>query len=169
MLNLKNTLNKRNLLLIFLVIAFVLLSVGYVISTQKVNSPQNISNKQTLILESLNGKKVNVNAEVALTPSEQEKGLMYRTSMNENDGMIFVFPEDAPRSFWMKNTLIPLDIIFFDSSGNLLNVAHAVPCPDNTICPTYESAGLAKYVLEVNANWTKNNFGDDRFILSSKL
>lgn len=85
--------------------------------------------------------------EVARTEAEQAKGLMFRTRMGADEGMIF--PEDPPRrpAFWMKNTVIPLDIIFIGTDGRILNIAaNAVPY-DETPLP---AAGLASGVLELN-------------------
>lgn len=85
--------------------------------------------------------------EVARTEEQQAKGLMFRTQMGPDEGMIF--PEDPPRrpAFWMKNTVIPLDIIFIGTDHRILNIAaNAVPY-DETPLP---AAGLAIGVLELN-------------------
>lgn len=85
--------------------------------------------------------------EVARSPAEQMKGLMFRTEMGRDEGMIF--PMEPPRgaSFWMKNTVIPLDIIFIGPDGRILNIAaNAVPYSLNP----RESAGPVKAVLELN-------------------
>ncbi|MBU6421484.1 MAG: DUF192 domain-containing protein [Gammaproteobacteria bacterium] len=89
--------------------------------------------------------------EVANTDAERERGLMFRVHMADDHGMLFVFPDVQPRYFWMKNTLIPLDIIFFDAHKRLINVsANTPPCKVDP-CPTYGSTAPAKYVLELNA------------------
>lgn len=84
--------------------------------------------------------------EVAASQEEQAKGLMFRTEMGADEGMIF--PEATPRrpSFWMKNTVIPLDIIFIAPNGRILNIANALPY-DLTPVP---SEGIAGAVLELN-------------------
>jgi uncharacterized membrane protein (UPF0127 family) len=85
--------------------------------------------------------------EVASTPEQQERGLMFRTSMGANDGMIFPMKPPRPASFWMKNTVIPLDIIFIGTNGRILNIAaNAVPY---SLQPVY-SLGDVKGVLELN-------------------
>ena len=89
--------------------------------------------------------------EIAATPAEQEHGLMDRTSMPADHGMLFVFPDSQPRTFWMKNTLIPLDMLFFDASRHLVAIqANAQPCKADP-CQLYPSNEPARYVLELNA------------------
>jgi uncharacterized protein len=89
--------------------------------------------------------------EIATTPAAQAHGLMERTSMPADHGMLFVFKHSAPRVFWMKNTLIPLDILFFDATHKLVSVvSDAPPCRANP-CPLYPSDAPARYVLELNA------------------
>jgi uncharacterized membrane protein (UPF0127 family) len=97
----------------------------------------------------LNGEHFIV--EVAETHEKQALGLMFRDRLEENHGMLFVFPGEAMRSFWMKNTRIPLDIFYFNEERRLVSVAeNAQPC--RTVqCPSYPSAGPAKYVLELNS------------------
>jgi len=86
--------------------------------------------------------------ELANTPSERQQGLMFRESMPDNRGMLFVFDDVVPRSFWMKNTLIPLDMLFIDDNWTVVHVANAVPCTVDP-CPSYSSPP-AMYVLEIN-------------------
>jgi uncharacterized membrane protein (UPF0127 family) len=89
--------------------------------------------------------------ELALTDEERSRGLMFRPSMAGDRGMLFVFPTAQLRSFWMKDTLIPLDIVYLDVDGSVVSVsADAVPCYEEP-CPQYRSKGPAAAVLEVNA------------------
>ena len=104
----------------------------------------------------LNGHSFTV--EIAATPAEQEHGLMDRTSMPAGHGMLFVFPDSQPRTFWMKNTLIPLDMLFFDANRHLVAIqANAQPCKADP-CQLYPSDAPARYVLELNAG-TAAKFG----------
>jgi uncharacterized membrane protein (UPF0127 family) len=89
--------------------------------------------------------------EVAATPAEQMHGLMDRTSMPADHGMLFVFPSAEPRTFWMKDTLIPLDMLFFDEAHRLVTVHADVPPCKADPCPLYASNAPARYVLELNA------------------
>ena len=98
--------------------------------------------------------------EYALNGSQREDGLMRRESLCENCGMLFVFENTQSLTFWMKNTLIPLDIIFITKDGVITNIEQASAEPnskDETQYPTYSSNQAANYVLEVNQGWTEKN------------
>ncbi len=97
----------------------------------------------------LGGKSFAV--EIADTREKQALGLMFRDEMPADKGMLFIFPNEAPRSFWMKNTRIPLDIMYFDKDLNMVSIsADTQPCRVSR-CPSYPSIAPAKYVLELNA------------------
>ncbi len=91
-----------------------------------------------------------IRAEFAKTPDQLAKGLMNRTSLPADTGMLFIFPDEKPRSFWMKDTLIPLDLLFISSTGRVNEMTTMQPCNENP-CPSYESKTPAKYVLEINS------------------
>jgi uncharacterized membrane protein (UPF0127 family) len=92
-----------------------------------------------------------VDAELAMTPEARTRGLMERPSLPADQGMLFIFEVAQPLSFWMFNTLIPLDIIFADAERRVTSISAAVPpCRPPSRCPTYSSHGLARFVLEVN-------------------
>ncbi|RJQ19950.1 DUF192 domain-containing protein [Candidatus Woesearchaeota archaeon] len=88
--------------------------------------------------------------EVARTAVEKQQGLMFRESLADDAGMLFIFDDTAPRGFWMKNTLIPLDMIYLDENFTVVEVKENVPPCTEDPCPTYVSVP-ARYVLEVNA------------------
>lgn len=92
-----------------------------------------------------------VTLELATTPPERQQGLMHRKSLPRRHGMLFVFSHADTRMFWMRNTYIPLDIIFIAPNRTVLNVAHASPEPNATPdnATKYWSAGPAKYVIEL--------------------
>jgi uncharacterized membrane protein (UPF0127 family) len=94
------------------------------------------------------------NVEIANSSEERARGLMFREELGENEGMLFVYEEEADRSFWMKNTLIPLDIIFLDSNFEVINIEAAAPEPNTSDgnLQRYRSDRPAQYVLEINQN-----------------
>ncbi|MBI4448562.1 DUF192 domain-containing protein [Candidatus Woesearchaeota archaeon] len=93
-------------------------------------------------------------AEIADAPDEWSQGLMFREQLGINKGMLFIFPDDAPRSFWMKNTKIPLDMIFINESRRIVYIHQNVqPCIKDP-CPAYPSPP-AMYVFEINAGLAK--------------
>ena len=102
----------------------------------------------TLTIDASGGKKVEVRVEVADDLFERARGLMYRTALGVNRGMLFVFPEEQKLTFWMKNTLIPLSIAFIDSELRIVDIQDMRPLDDEP--PSYVSSGPAQYALEVN-------------------
>ncbi len=92
---------------------------------------------------SSDGRRHAFSVEVARTPAEQARGLMFRESLGANEGMIFPFPSPRPASFWMKNTLIPLDIIFIRSDGSIARIAA------NTVPHSLEPVAVAEPVAAV--------------------
>lgn len=97
-----------------------------------------------------------VKTELATTPEEQARGLMFRNQIDADHGMLFIFPDERIHTFWMKNTLIPLDIIWINSSRQVVHIEHAVPCIEDP-CRVYTPNENAKYVLEVRENYTLEN------------
>jgi len=90
------------------------------------------------------------NVAVADDAGERSQGLMGVEDLGDLDGMLFVYATDTDTSFWMKNTLIPLDVAFFDAAGGLVDLVHMEPCAGDP-CSIYRAAGLYRYALEVPA------------------
>ena len=111
---------------------------------------QKIADKNSITIFT-GGGPVKIRAEFARTSKELEMGLMNRLSFPKNSGMFFIFPDETNRSFWMKNTLIPLDIIFISSKGRVNEITTLNPCQETEICQSYNSKTPAQYVLEINA------------------
>ena len=91
----------------------------------------------------------NLSAEVVNTDEARMRGLMYRKSMAENHGMLFVFAESAFHSMWMQNTYLPLSVAFIDEAGVILNIADMQPLTQDS----HTAAGFARYALEMNQGW----------------
>jgi uncharacterized protein len=98
-----------------------------------------------------------VHAEVANTPAERETGLMNRTALNENAGMLFVFETEQQQSFWMKNMRFPLDIVFITADMRVLEIYQSVPPCTSDPCSLYTSNAPIKYALEVNSGFSERN------------
>ena len=95
--------------------------------------------------------------ELAVTEAERQHGLMFRPRMSAEDGMLFAYSYEGSHSFWMKNTLIPLDIAFIAADGTLLNVNETPMYPNprepGNSYATSDSKGASRYVLEMNLGW----------------
>jgi uncharacterized membrane protein (UPF0127 family) len=95
-----------------------------------------------------------IRAELAITPEQQARGLMFREALPPNHGMLFISSEISPRAFWMFQTRIPLDIIWLDENRRVVEIsAHTPPCGDTnpSNCPNYGGQVPSKYVLELAA------------------
>lgn len=137
-----------------LLLGLLLIIGGVFILQNALQQPQ----KATFVDE--NGTELGkITYETAVTDEEKQKGLMFRENLSENHGMLFVYEEADNRSFWMKNTLIPLDIIFLDPNKTIINIEKAYPesnTPDSELT-RYRSEAPAQYVIEVNQNFTERN------------
>lgn len=102
----------------------------------------------TVTIETSGSEKVRIRVEIADDLIEQSRGLMNRTALGEERGMLFVYDDERERSFWMKNTLIPLSIAYIDSEGRIVDIQDMKPLDDDP--PHYVSAEPARYALEVN-------------------
>ena len=106
-------------------------------------------------------------AEIADTPEKHARGLMYRQSIKDDYGMLFVFSEEDYRSFWMKNTLISLDIIYLNGGHQIVDMYMSVPPCCGDPCPAYSSKFPARYVLELKGGMAKKlklKIGDKIFL-----
>lgn len=102
------------------------------------------------------GIATSMRVEVADSPEEWPRGLMDRPVVEQ--GMLFVFPDETARAFWMKNTLVPLDISYFAADGAWVSSATMVPCVEDP-CASYPSAGPARYALELPAGGLGRGIG----------
>jgi uncharacterized membrane protein (UPF0127 family) len=102
-----------------------------------------------------------LDVQVAATPSQRQTGLMFRQSMPQHEGMLFVFDEASVQCFWMKNTLIPLTAAFLDDQGTIVNLVDMKPLDTTSHC----SKKPVRYVLETNQGW----FAKRRIATGQKL
>ena len=99
---------------------------------------------------------IEIMVEVADTDEERGQGLMFRETLAQNTGMLFVFDHDTQGAFWMKNTLIPLDIIFIDAKERIVEILPMQPCAADP-CGLYLSSAPYRYALEVNQGFAKRH------------
>jgi uncharacterized membrane protein (UPF0127 family) len=96
---------------------------------------------------------VKVSAELAANREDRARGLMFREILPEDHGMLFLYPEEVPLTFWMKNTPLPLSIAFADAGGRILRIAEMEP---HSEAPVYSGAPV-RYALEMNRGWFERN------------
>ena len=94
-------------------------------------------------------RKVSFRVELALTPAEQERGLMFRESLAADEGMLFVFDRQSVHTFWMRNTLIPLSVAFIGADGTIVNIADMKPKDETTHC----AQRAVPFALEMERGW----------------
>ncbi|WP_438002658.1 DUF192 domain-containing protein [Sorangium sp. So ce321] len=114
-------------------------------------SPFQLATGKVIFLEA---KAPDVVVEIARREKERARGLMYRKSMPENRGMIFVFEQRSNHSFWMHNTCIQLDMLFIDSDGTIVGIEENTPTLNDS---SFEVGCPSTYVLELNAGWARRH------------
>ena len=123
-----------------IVLAIILIALYFIFQSKAVTKKVTVGNTE-------------IQAEVADTLPKQIKGLMFRKSLAEKSGMLFLFDTDGYHGIWMMNTSFPIDIIWIDSEHKIVDIVkNAQPC--GLICKTYQPKEKARYVLEVNAGFT---------------
>jgi uncharacterized membrane protein (UPF0127 family) len=105
-------------------------------------------------------------ADVAFTNDQRSKGLSVKDTLNENEGMLFVFSSEREHSFWMKNMKFPIDIIWLDDDQEVVHVEHSLePCISDSFCPTHKPDRNSLYVLETVAGFAqKYNVTDNTYV-----
>jgi len=130
-------------------VLFLILSCEKPAKKNQVQATQKIA--QIVFFDSLKVRNLDITAEVVEDEYHRAKGLMFRESLPENQGMFFIFDDEAPRYFWMKNTTISLDIIYVSADLHIVNIQkNTTPLSEQT----YPSEKPAKYVIEVRAGFT---------------
>lgn len=143
-------------LLVFWIPAFSGMTIFLAGCTQQTTNNQSLTTQQSLPTSQLSLANHTFTVEIANTDSEREIGLMHRTELPADHGMLFVFDEPRQVSFWMKNTLTPLDILYFDADRKLMQIyANTPPCKQSE-CETYPSTSQSiQYALELPAGTVK--------------
>ena len=137
---------------IFLVVAVAALVAAITtISALPTLAQEGLAPQAIVMIINSGGERVEVPVEIAATDAERERGLMGRTALAEDAGMLFVFDQEQPLSFWMRDTLIPLSIAFIDSEGRIVDIQDMQPLDETP----HTSAGPARYALEVNQGFFK--------------
>jgi uncharacterized membrane protein (UPF0127 family) len=105
-------------------------------------------------------------ADIAENSTQRSKGLSVKDTLNENEGMLFVFSAEREHSFWMKNMKFPIDIIWLDDDQEVVHVEHSLePCIPDSFCPTYKPDRNSLYVLETVAGFAqKYNVTDNTYV-----
>lgn len=140
---------KKVLIALIPVIVFIFIYFFYI--KKSTNEPVWVKEGEvTFLSKDTRSQLSSIDVEVAMTPAERSQGLMYRSKMEENHGMLFIFDRDEMQSFWMKNTIMPLDILFIDSKGVINTIHHnTVPYSEKPI----PSKGKSQFVVEVNGGY----------------
>lgn len=142
---------KTKKVLIALIPVAVFIAVYFLYIKKNTDEPEWVKEGEvTFISKDTRQKLARIDVEAAINPAERQQGLMYRTKMDEDKGMIFIFERDDMQSFWMKNTIIPLDIMFIDSKG-VINTIHknTIPYSEKPL----PSKSKSQFVVEVNGGY----------------
>ncbi|MGB5419758.1 DUF192 domain-containing protein [Algibacter sp.] len=139
----------------FLTLSLTIVSIGCKKDKKAIKQTEVAFTKEgeLTILKVKDSTKVTLDIEIAETAYEIETGLMYRNAMKNNQGMLFIFDNNQPRNFYMKNTKIPLDLIFINAAKSIVSFQKNAKPLDESSLP---SNAPAKYVLEVNAGLVEN-------------
>jgi|GEM_PF-1382775 len=157
---------RKNLKLCMLFLVVLLSGCSQSVGDTIVSSNGNSCQPNQIKIEVLGDNQQEFCVRVADNDIERAKGLMYVEEMPENEGMLFVFDREDIHSFWMMNTMIPLDILFFDAKGELVDMKNDFqPCENSLNCPSYQSKGAAQYVLEVNSSVYNETDNDLQLVL----
>ena len=130
-------------------LAASMLAIAASVWSSPAGANDNVSQVQRLRAITLNAGTHNIHAELALTPEQRERGLMYRRDLGQDEGMLFVFKSATPQCFWMKSTPTPLTAAFVGDDGIIVNLAEMKPFDESPHC----SDKPVRYVLEMNQGW----------------
>ena len=154
----KKQIDKKYYIIVGVLIAAIVILFVYPRILNKENSEEVYymfqKEGELTISDSTNVHKAVIDIEIADTDYDRQLGLMKRVSMEEKQGMLFIFPDDAMQSFWMRNTLISLDMIFINSNKTIVTIHKNTKVLSDQ---SYPSTAPARYVLEVSAGFTNKH------------
>ena len=143
----------KSSIITFILLIFSLIVVSGFSGCLREDNKQNLSQVDIQGRTGINSFRVDIADDFA----EQTNGLMGRKILDNNEGMLFIFEDEKIQGFWMKDTLIPLDMIFISSNLTVIDInKNSLPCKDGEPCRIYHSAYPAKYVLEINGGMSDN-------------
>ncbi len=155
----QTSVNKKNynqifkIAVIVLIIAFAVFMVinNFFPGKQKDNEFMFKKDGVLTFIDSTGNTMAKIDIQIANTEFDRQLGLMFRKSMSENQGMLFIFPEESVQSFWMRNTYISLDMIFVNADKKIITIHKNTKILSDQ---SYRSTGPAKYVIEVDAGFS---------------
>ena len=157
--------NQRNIIIISVVITALVTS--YFLFFKKPSEPQFVKQGEVTFLKKNTKQLVKkIDVEVANKPKERSQGLMYRSHMDEDNGMLFIFDRPDKESFWMKNTIISLDIMFIDSVGIIDTIYRKTTPYSERSLP---SRRKVQFVVEVNGGWSDKNGVKENDLIEFKV
>lgn len=143
--------NSRNIIIAVIFVSTIVTSYFLFFKKNIANEPEWVKEGEVTFLSKDDRRQLaKIDVEVASNPSKRQQGLMYRSHMDENSGMIFIFEKEEMQAFWMKNTILTLDILFIDSKG-VINTIHkkTVPYSEKSLPSKLKS----QFVVEVNGGY----------------
>ena len=162
---LQGILNKRNIIIVLILAAVI--TALYFLYFKKPGEPEWVREGELTFLSKDTRQLISkIEVEAAINPAERSQGLMYRSSMDEDKGMLFLFEQMEMQSFWMKNTLIPLDILFIDNKG-VINTIHrnTVPYSEKSL----PSKQRSQFVVEVKGGYCQKHAIKEGDLIEYKL
>lgn len=158
---------KTKKILIPIIPVLIFIAVYFLYIKKSANEPQWVREGEvTFLSRDMHKQLAKIEVEVAADPTERAQGLMYRSEMDENKGMLFIFEHENMQSFWMKNTILPLDIIFISSKGEINTIhSNTVPYSEKSL----PSKSKSQFVVEVNAGYCQRNGIKEGDLIEYKL
>lgn len=158
---------KTKKILIPVIPVLIFIAIYFLYIKKSTNEPKWVREGEvTFLSRDTRQQLANIEVETAVDPTERAQGLMYRSEMDENKGMLFVFEHENMQSFWMKNTILPLDIIFISSKGEINTIhSNTVPYSEKSL----PSKSKSQFVVEVNAGFCQRHGIKEGDLIEYKL